>query len=124
MAEQEAAVIPVVAPVVGAEKPEGEITAVDPNKTYSQEEVDRITNKIRKNERYRTRKEVEAYYQGRESVATPAKEVEQPKADQGPTRDQFGSYEEFLEAKADFTGRRAAREEGWPRTNRKTAGRG
>ena len=79
--------------------------AIDPNKSYTQADLDRIVAKVKKNERYRTKKEVEAFYQGRESVA-PAKPAEPaaPAAeDKPPVRDQFGSYEEFLDAKAAFT---------------------
>lgn len=87
--------------------------ARDPNKVYTQAEIDAITAKVRKNERYRTRKEIEAYYQGRESVAPKAPETtpEPPKEDPAPTRDKYASYEEFLEAKAEYTGRKAARDE-------------
>lgn len=79
-------------------------------RTYSQEELDRITAKVKKNERYRTRKEVEAYYQGRESVVpqTPKQEVT---TDQPPQRDKFQNDVEYLEARADFAARKAAKEE-------------
>lgn len=86
----------------------------DPNRVYTQAEMDAIAAKIKKNERYRTRKEIEAYYQGRESVAAPRKEPEAqpaPKVDAAPTRDQFDSYEAFLEAKTEYTARKSYREE-------------
>jgi len=82
-------------------------------RTYSQEDLDRITAKVKKNERYRTRKEVEAFYQGRESAAPkpdaqPAKPAEP--VDKPPTRENFESYEAFLDAKAEYTGKKAAHE--------------
>ena len=83
----------------------------DPNRVYTQAEMDAIAAKIKKNERYRTRKEVEAFYQGRESVAKPVEAAPPPKVDEPPTRDQFDSYEAFIEAKAVFAGKTAAREE-------------
>lgn len=95
-------------------KPEGDAPAAsEPDKpaprTYTQEDLDRITAKVKKNERYRTRKEVEAFYQGRESVV-PAK-PDAPKTNgeaKPPTREQFDSYEAFLEAKAEYAGNHAA----------------
>lgn len=78
-------------------------------RTYTQEDLDRITAKVKKNERYRTRKEVEAFYQGRESVVP--KTEPQVTEEKAPTREGYESYEAFLEAKADFAGRRGAREE-------------
>lgn len=86
----------------------------DPNRVYTQSEMDAIAAKIKKNERYRTKKEVEAFYQGRESVASPAQkqaEPEAPKADAPPERNQFDTYEAFLAAQAAFHGRSAFREE-------------
>jgi hypothetical protein len=88
--------------------------ARDPDKVYTQSEIDAITAKVRKNERYRTRKEVEAYYQGRESVPQRQAEpqpVTTPPEDQAPSRDKFDSYEEYLDARAEYTGRKAARDE-------------
>ena len=86
----------------------------DPNRVYTQDEMDKIAAKIKKNERYRTKKEIEAYYQGRESIGQTAQPVVAAKAEETaaeakpPTRDQFGTYEEFLEAKAIFAGERAS----------------
>ena len=103
---------PIAKPVEGtapAEKPEP--AALDPNRVYTQAEVDKITSKVKKNERYRTRKEVEAFYQGRESAAPKPVEPEKPAVeDKPPTRDQYESYEAFLDAKAEYTGRKAATE--------------
>jgi len=86
---------------------------LNPNRTYTQDEVDKILAKVRKNERYRTKKEIEAYYQGRESAtprAQPQAKAEAAPEDKPPTRDQYESYEAFLDAKAEYTGRKAASE--------------
>ena len=106
-----AEVAPVAAPVESQtlETVETEVPA-EP-RVYTQEEVDKIAAKVKKNERYRTKKEVEAYYQGRESVAPkPAEAVVEAKAADAPLREQFDSYEAFLEAKAEYTGRKAGNE--------------
>ena len=77
-------------------------------KTYTQEDLDRIAAKIKKNARYQARKEVEAFYKGRDSRP----EVKEVKSeDKPPERAQFENYEDFLEAKADYVGRKAVREE-------------
>lgn len=101
-------------PVEGEEKTEKVEKTEEQKKTearnYSQEEVDKILAKVRKNERYRTRKEVEAYWKGRtESQGEPKKE--EPKEGREPVRGDFETYEEFIEARADFRARKAAREE-------------
>lgn len=97
-----------------APAPEGSETKAEAEaRVYTQEEVDRIAAKIKKNERYRTKKEVEAYYQGRESAQP--KPAEKPAAaapadDKPPSREQYDTYEAFLDAKAEYTGRKAAHE--------------
>ncbi len=85
----------------------------DPNKVYTQEEVDKIAKKVKQNERYRTKREIEAFYQGRESrpAEQPVARVEAPVAaveEKAPERDKFDSYEAFLEAKAEYAGRKAS----------------
>ncbi len=72
------------------------------SKTYSQEEVDRIVRKAKKNAAYLSRKEAEAelYRRMAEKPAAPA--PEQRAQDAAPNRDQFESYEEYLEARADW----------------------
>lgn len=92
-------------PVVEATKQE-EKPAETP-RVYTQEELDRIVAKSKKNARYQTRKEIEAYYKGREESQPKI----EPKKEEVPARDSFNSYEEYLEAKADYIGRKAAREE-------------
>src|SRR3989304_5647028 len=79
-------------------------------RTYTQEDLDRITAKVKKNARYQTKKEIEAYYQGRDSRPE-QREVKPNGEDKPPERANFDSYEDFLDAKASFTGRKAAREE-------------
>jgi len=106
-ADPKAAPIPAV---VVADPPAGDATTTEP-RVYSQEDLDRITAKVKKNERYRTRKEIEAYYQGRESIAAPAKKPEKPAEEVVPTREQYDNYETFLEAKAEYVARKAGREE-------------
>jgi hypothetical protein len=75
--------------------------------------MDRRANEIKKNADRRTRKEIEAFYKGRESALVPAPkpEPQQTSEDKPPERGQFESYEAFIEAKAEYTGRRAARED-------------
>lgn len=82
-------------------------------RTYTQEEIDRIVNKVKKNERYRTKKEVEAYYQGRESVKPQPGEraAAESKAEKQPVRADYDLYEEFLEAKTSYEARHSARAE-------------
>lgn len=118
MAEQEAAVVveqkPVV-PVVPAVVPETPETPA-PSKVYSQEEVDRITSKVKKNAAYRAKKEAEAYYKGLQqgSQVVAPKPVEEPNApqhDAEPQREQFPDYEAYLRSVAKWEGRRTLREE-------------
>ena len=83
-------------------------------RNYSQDEVDKILAKVRKNERYRTKKEVEAYYRGlteaqKQQLNTEVKREE--KEDREPVRGDFESYESFIEARADYRARKAVSEE-------------
>lgn len=78
-------------------------------RNYSQEEVDKILAKVRKNERYRTRKEVEAYYKGfTEAGGRQVERKEAPKEDREPVRADFETYEEFIEARATYRADKAA----------------
>jgi hypothetical protein len=94
-------------------KPDGEQPAP---RQYTQEELDRITAKVRKNARREGRLEAEAEV-GRRHIAQPAQpqgaepRPQEPKADEAPKREAFDNYEEYLEAKARHEGRSAAREE-------------
>jgi hypothetical protein len=108
---QEPVVTAPEAPAVEATTPpvEGK-PARDPSTVYSQAEMDRIVEKAKKNAAYRTRKEIEAYYQGRESASAPKQEQkapEAPKAAEPPKREQFNDYEQFVEAKATFAAEQA-----------------
>lgn len=98
------------------EQPKVEVTTTEPPKeepkkeprSYSQDEVDKILAKVRKNERYRTRKEVEAFYQGRDSaVKQPEPKKEEKKEDREPVRSDFETYEEFIEARAEYRANKA-----------------
>lgn len=112
-AQTEAA--PEAAVVAPAEAPKPDAPAVEApvEKSYSQAELDRIIAKVKKNTRYNTRREIEAYYQGRgEAVPKGAVSIPEPKPeDKPPSREQFDSYEAFIEAKASFEGRKAAAKE-------------
>ena len=93
------------ASVTTTEKPER-----DPSRVYTQAEMDRIVEKAKKNSAYRTRKEIEAFYQGRESIAKPKEpEKPEPKAEepQPPKREDFPDYELYVEAKATFAAEQA-----------------
>lgn len=94
------------------EAPKTEAPEAPVEKSYSQAELDRIIAKVKKNTRYSTRREIEAYYQGRgEAVPKGAVSVPEPKAeDKPPSREQFDSYEAFIEEKAAYQGRKAAQE--------------
>lgn len=99
----------VEAPEVIAEQPPEE---AKPARVYSQEEVDAITKKVRDNTRHRTKRETEAYLRGlRESQPQQQKAPEPKPVEAAPTREQFGSYEEFLEAKAVHAASKAAKDE-------------
>lgn len=96
-------------PGAAAEKPAEEPKA----RVYTQEEMDRITAKVKKNAAYRARKEAEAYYKGLNQGASLGKPAEAPKPqeEKEPVRGDFDSYEEFLAAKAAHVGTKAARED-------------
>lgn len=84
------------------------------SKTYTQDEVDRILGKVRKNARYLGRKEAESELL-RQGV-TPrqaAAAVDKPAAseDQEPKREEFEDYETYLRALGRWEGRKGAREE-------------
>lgn len=109
MANEEVVATPEVTPIVPAVVPEPVVPPVTPeSKTYTQEDLDRIVNKVKKNARYQTKKEVEAFYQGRDSRPEPREASS--RESKPPERANFDSYEEFLEAKAAFSGSHAAEE--------------
>lgn len=82
------------------------------SKTYTQEEVDRILGKVRKNARYLGRKEAESELlrQG-VSPRQAAAAVEKPAEDLEPKREDFEDYEKYLDARAEWKGRKGQREE-------------
>lgn len=82
----------------------------DPNRVYTQAEMDRIVEKAKKNSAYRTRKEIEAFYQGRESVKPKEAEAKpEAKADEPspPQRGDFDDYEKYIVAKSEFAAEQA-----------------
>ncbi len=89
-----------------AEKPEGEEAEQKedekPAKQYTQEEVDRIVRKAKKNASYLARKEAEAELYRRMAEQPVQKAQEAKPADAVPQRDQFETYEEYLEARAEW----------------------
>ena len=122
MADTEVAQAPEAAPVeADPAAPEAneapEVAAQDapaePEKSYTQADLDRIVAKVKKNTRYATKREMEAFQQGAASARQPERPAQpaQQQADPKPTRDQFESYESFLEATADYTARNAAAKE-------------
>lgn len=105
----------------GAAAGEGEGGEQQPKqaaRTYSQEEVDRILGKVRKNARYLGRKEAEAELRSQGATGTQARDAvdrqEQQQTRQQetePVRKDDESYEDFVIRKAEFAGRKASREE-------------
>lgn len=96
-------------PVVTAPAGDAPAEPTAPSKTYSQEDLDRITAKVKKNAAYRARKEAEAYYKGLQQgtqFLRPQEQARAPEAPKEPQRDQFDSYEAYLEARADFRAER------------------
>lgn len=82
-----------------------------PAKVYSQEEVDRITDKVRRNARrdteLRLRRDIQSQPQ-----AQPAPERKDPPAeDKEPTREQFETQEDFTRASTEHAARKVVREE-------------
>jgi len=105
--EQEALEAPQPAPETPEAEQQGQQPEKKPERVYTQEEFDRIAAKIRKNARYLGRKEAEAEL----LRPKPAEEAPAPKTDDTPKREQFESYEEFIEARADYRARKAVQEE-------------
>lgn len=114
MADTEAVVVAPVAPSAPVEPAApAEVVEAPVSKTYSQEEVDRITAKVKKNASYRAKKEAEAYYKGLQhgtQVTTPKAEPAEPAAPTEPKREQFADYESYLEARADWRAERKVEE--------------
>ncbi len=118
----------VVEPAAPIAEPEAPVTTAtpdapaekvrDPNTVYKQEDVDKIVKAAKANERFRTRREVEAYYKGQMEatrvqappapVVEPSKPAEEEKA---PERANYDSYEAFNIALAEYHGRQGYRTE-------------
>lgn len=98
----------------GGEQGDGKDKTVQGARVYTQEELDRILGKVRKNARYLGRKEAESELRSQGATAQQARETvdrQQPKVEGPPTQKDGESWEEFIERKADYAGRKAAREE-------------
>lgn len=83
-------------------------------RTYTQAELDRILGKVRKNARYLGRKEAEAELVSRGATRQEAEKTvdrQQEQQAQPPKRESFESYEDYLDARADFRARNATRDE-------------
>lgn len=109
MADPQAGVDPQTPPAK-PDAPAPDPDSPDPKspRSYSQDELDRIVNKVRKN----TRREVERAVERQFAVRTPEPKKDEPAPeDKEPKRDAFESYEDYQRALAKFEGRQAAREE-------------
>lgn len=79
-------------------------------RTYTQDEVDALARKIRKNTRYAVKKEVQDEF-ARRSTEAPAREpAPQPKSDEpkAPRREDFEDYESYIDARAAHTAEQRA----------------
>lgn len=85
----------------GAEEPEKE---EKPSRTYTQDEVDKILRKARRNAAYTARRETEAQLYQRMAEERAQQGAQRPAeaASTEPKREQFDSYEDYLEARADW----------------------
>jgi len=91
---------PVVEPVLGEDgKPVVEEEMVNMTKA----EMDRRFAKVKKNERYRAKREHEAYLRGRNEGTQPVKPAEQKEAE--PIRDDYPDYESYLRAVTQYEAR-------------------
>lgn len=88
-------------PKAEGEKEEGEGEKPE-SKNYSQEEVDRIVRKAKRNAAYLARKEAEADLY-RQMATRPAQQQETaPQTDEAPKRESYESYEDYIEARAEY----------------------
>lgn len=104
--------------------PAADAKSVEEARTYTQEEVDRITGKVRKNAEHRTWKESEAYYKGRLDAAAPRQAPEAPKpepADVEPVRENYDDYEKYADARAAYIARKETKAEQERADSKKTA---
>lgn len=89
-------------------------TVPEETRAVLQAEVDRRIDVARKNAAARAKKETEAFYRGRESVRPageppPRQEAPAGAEDKPPTRDQFATWEEFQEKKAEYVAEKTAK---------------
>lgn len=80
-------------------------------RTYSQEEVDRITAKVRRNASHETEARVRREVQSGGQQHQEQEQRQEPKVEQPPKREDFPDYESFLDAKSAFVARTEARKE-------------
>jgi len=104
-------------PEAGEQKAQEKTYPPNRKASYTYEEMNEIVAAAKRNERKRVRKEVEAYYKGRDSMRPDEPppwqahlHPQKDKTEQPPERGQFEDYESFMEAKAAYAGRRAAEE--------------
>lgn len=91
------------APEAEDPKAEGEQEAVKrETKNYTQEEVDRIVRKAKKNASYLARKEAEAELYRQQVERGVQRAPEAKPEDAPPKREDFDDYETYLEARADY----------------------
>ena len=72
------------------------------SRSYTQDEVDKIVRKAKKNASYIARKEAEAELYRRMSEQPRQEQAKPAQQEQAPQRDQYESYEEYLEARAEW----------------------
>lgn len=99
----------VIAPKNDTPAPGAEPENKEPARVYSQEDLDRITTKVRRNAARDTELRLRREAPAREAPAPEQKEP--PKEDLAPKREDFETYEDFVAATAKHAGRSAAREE-------------
>ena len=71
-------------------------------RTYTQEDVDRIVKKAKRNASYLARKEAEAELYRAQAERTAQPQRQQVQEDAPPKREDFDDYETYLEARADY----------------------
>jgi len=91
---------PVVEPVLDAD---GKPVVKEETITMTKAEMDRRFAKVKKNERYRAKREHEAYLRGRNEGTQPAKPAETKEAE--PYRENFPDYESYLRAVTQYEAR-------------------
>lgn len=81
-------------------------------RSYSQEDLDRIVNKVRRNTRREVERAVDRTLAARSQPQPQPEKPAPPAEDAEPKRDDHDDYETYARELAKFEGRKAAREEG------------